>query len=123
MGAPLIVCTRALCAEQWGQNSGHVGVPLENMPAFITKLQQLYQKTTGTAMKKSPGAGGPKATIGKGAKAKKEEKKGAKEKKPKEVPAPKKSLEELDAELTSYTAQRNADDDVPVEEAAPVEAA
>ena len=32
--------------HKWGQNSGHVGVPLEAIPGFITRLQNMYQKTT-----------------------------------------------------------------------------
>merc|ERR1719502_255614 len=99
--------------HKWGQNSGHVGVPLEAIPGFITRLQGLYSKTTGQKLK-SPGSG-PKATIGKGAKTKKEQK--AKEKKEKKEPPAKKSMEDLDAELMSYTAQRGVED-APVGEAA-----
>ena len=60
--------------------------------------------------KKSPGGGGPTKTIAKGNKEKKEQKK---EKPKKELPS-KKTLEELDAELTDYTAARGAEgaDDV-----------
>ena len=86
-------------------------MPLEAIPGFITKLQALYAKTTGSPIKKSPGSG-PKVTIGKGGKAAKEAK--AKEGKPKEKkekkePPPKPTMEDLDAELMSYTAQRGAE--------------
>ena len=93
--------------HKWGANSGHVGVPLEAMPGFIQKMQALYQKTTGEALK-SPKGTGPKATIAKGGKLakKKEQEKKKKEKKP---PPPKKTMEDLDAELASFTALRNAD--------------
>ena len=47
------VCAALTSRSQWGQNSGHVGVPLENIPAFIQKLQFLYQKTTGQTLKAS----------------------------------------------------------------------
>ena len=95
-------------------------MPLESIPAFIARLQACYQRATGTKMpqgKKSPGSG-PKATI-----AKKDKNK--KEKKPKEKKAPPKkmSMEDLDAELVGYTAQRGAED-VPIAEepaAVPVE--
>merc|ERR1719399_603061 len=96
--------------HKWGQNSGHVGVPLEAIPGFIAKLQGLYTRTTGTkiAANKSPGKTGPKATIAKGKKAKKPN-----EKKEKKESAPKKTMEDLDAELMSYTAQRGADEAPP----------
>jgi hypothetical protein len=96
-----------------------VGVPLESIPGFIKRLEAMYQKTTGEPVKKSPGAG-PKATIAKGGKAAKEDKakegkpKEKKEKKEKEPPAPKPTMEDLDAELASYTAQRGSE---PAEEA------
>ena len=115
-----------MCIVQWGQNSGHVGVPLEAIPGFVQRLQSLYQKTTGGAIK-SPG-GGPKKTIEKGKKSPKDQK-DQKERKPKEKkekkekePVVKPSMDDLDAELMSYTAQRGADGDgdAPVEEAAPV---
>ena len=32
--------------HKWGQNSGHVGVPLEAMPGFIEKMRTLYTKAT-----------------------------------------------------------------------------
>merc|ERR1719421_815078 len=98
--------------HKWGQNSGHIGVPLEAIPGFIAKLQGLYTRTTGTkiAANKSPGKTGPKATIAKGKKAKKPN-----EKKEKKEPAPKKTMEDLDAELMSYTAQRGADEAPPAE--------
>ena len=98
--------------HKWGQNSGHVGVPLEAIPAFIQRLQTMYTKTTGVApaAKKSPAASGIKVKgITKGGKAAKVAKKKEKPKKKMEL-APKKSLEELDAELTSYTAARTAGD-------------
>ena len=94
------LCTCAVL--QWGQNSGHVGVPLEAIPGFIQKLQALYTKTTGQKGKKSPG-GGPKATITKGGK-----KKTVKPKE-KKKPEPKKSMEELDNELMNYTAERGTE--------------
>lgn len=94
--------------SQWGANSGHVALALESIPGFISRLQTLYQKTTGMAAK-SPGrvGTGPKATIGKGGKAKARDanKKTAK----KAAPRPKASLEDLDAELTNYTAARTAE--------------
>lgn len=89
-------------------------MPIENIPAFIAKLQALYTKTTGATIK-SPGSG-PKKTIQKGGKEKKEEK--AKEKKaPKEKKEPpaKPTMEDLDADLVSYTAQRGAEGE-PAEE-------
>ena len=102
---------------QWGNNSGHVGVPLEAIPGFIAKLEAAYRKTTGmAAAKKSPGSG-PKVTIGKGGKAKKEEKKGEKKPKEKKAPPPKPTMEDLDADLVSYTAQRA---EAGAEEPAPV---
>lgn len=97
--------------HKWGQNSGHVGVPLEAMPAFIARMQTMYESATGqAASKKSPGT--PKGAITKGGKAAKEEKaKEAKPKKEKEKKEPqkKKTVEELDAELTAYTAERGAE--------------
>jgi len=97
---------------QWGQNSGHVGVPLEAIPGFVQKLQAMYSKATGQRMKspggaKSPG-GGPKKTIGK---------KDKKPNKPKEKQKPA-TMEDLDADLVGYTAQRGADE--AVGEAAPI---
>jgi len=107
--------------HKWGQNSGHVGVPLEAIPGFIQKLQTMYTKTTGESpVKKSPGSG-PKVTIAKGGKAKKEEKaKEAKPKKEKKEPPPKPTMDDLDADLMTYTAQRGAE--ASAEEAAPAEA-
>ena len=91
---------------QWGQNSGHVGVPLENIPAFVQRLQSMYQKTTGQTLK-SPGSK-PKATIAKGGKAAKEQKNKEARGKKKE-PAVKPTMDDLDADLVNYTSQRNAD--------------
>ena len=91
-----------------------MALALESIPGFISRLQALYQKTTGMAAK-SPGrvGTGPKATIGKGGKAAKA--RDAKAKKAKKAPPrPKASLEDLDAELTNYTAARGAE---PAEEA------
>lgn len=110
---------------QWGQNSGHVGVPLEAMPAFISRLQMCYQKATGVkAVDKSPrtpGSGGPiKGAIDK----KKEgKKKDVEMKEKKEKPKPKATVEDLDAELLSYQAARAADGSAPTGmEAAPAPA-
>jgi len=103
--------------HKWGQNSGHVGVPLEAIPAFIGKLEALYAKTTGqgASSKKSPGSG-PKGIV-KGGKAAKEKRAAAKKSpREKKEPAPKKSMEDLDAELTAYTAERSAAD-APITEA------
>jgi len=97
--------------HKWGQNSGHVGVPLEAIPNFIARLQACYQKATGQSpaskSPKAPGSG-PKGAIDKkkDGKSKKAEKK---EKKEPRKEAPKKSIEDLDAELMSYTAARAAD--------------
>ena len=88
-------------------------MPLEAIPGFIQKLQALYTKTTGQKGKKSPG-GGPKATIAKGGKKKTQK---PKEKKKPEKP---KSMEDLDNELTSYTAQRGAEPEPVAVEPAPI---
>jgi len=107
--------------HKWGQNSGHVGVPLEAMPSFIRHLEGLYQATTGEpAIKKSPaGAGVAKKGIVKGKKSpvQQVEKKEKPKREKKELPA-KKTPEELDAELMEYTAARGADgNDAPIAEA------
>jgi len=109
--------------HKWGQNSGHVGVPLEAIPQFVKNLEQLYQKTTGEPIaKKSPGGGVAAKGIVKGGKksppTKAVEKKEKPKKEKKELPA-KKTPEELDAELMEYTAAR-AGGDEPA--AAPAEA-
>ena len=88
-------------------------MPLENMPAFIARLTSLSEKTTGTAIKKSPGSG-PKATIAKGGKAKAQQKEKKKPKEKKEPPAPK-TMEDLDAELLNYTAARASEGAAPAE--------
>jgi len=108
--------------HKWGQNSGHVGVPLESMPLFIKHLETLYQATTGEAVaKKSPG-GPAKRGIVKGGKKSPVQtiEKKEKPKKEKKEPPAKKTPEELDAELMEYTAARSAD--APVEEAPAAEA-
>lgn len=96
--------------HKWGQNSGHVGVPLEAIPGFVQRLQFLYAKATG---QKSPAAKSPKAPGGpKGAIDKKKDAKMKVvkvDKKKKDPPPPKKTVEDLDAELLSYTAQRGAE--------------
>ena len=111
-----------LAPAQWGQNSGHVGVPLEAIPNFIQRLTMCYEKATGvkTASKSPKSAPGsaPKGAIDK--KKKKEPKK--KEPKEKKEEAPKKTVEDLDAELMSYTAARAAEGEG-AEEAAPAMAA
>ena len=84
-------------------------MPLEAIPNFIARLQACYEKATGVkAASKSPKApgAGPKGAIGK----KKEGKTKAVEKKEKKAPPAKPSLEDLDAELMSYTAARNTDE-------------
>jgi len=104
--------------HKWGNNSGHIGVPLEAIPGFIGKLEALYAKTTGqTPRDKSKSPGGPKG-IAKGGKAAKEQKSAEKKKKEKKEPPAKPTLEDLDAELMNYTAARGAES----EEAAPAEA-
>ena len=98
-----------------------MGVPLEAIPGFVSRLEALYKKTTGEAVKKSPGSG-PKPTIAKGGKAAKEAKgkeKPKKEKKEKEAPPPKPTMEDLDAELANYTSLRGAE---PAAEEAPAPA-
>ena len=90
---------------QWGQNSGHIGVPLESIPGFVLRLQAQYRQATGQSpgvKAKSPGSGGPKSAISKGNK-KKQEKKKQEPKKPA-------SLEDLDADLMNYTAARGGED-------------
>ena len=111
----------AATCPQWGQNSGHVGVPLEAIPGFIQRLQALYTKTTGQQVSaKSPGAGkspagkspggGPKG-IGKGKKTKVV--KVTKKEKPKKM-----TTEELDNDLMSYTSARGDAAETPAEGAA-----
>ena len=108
-----------MCARAWAGRrsqgrdfSGHLGVPLEAMPGMIQRLQTLYQKTTGTAIVKKTG---PKVTIGKKDKVKAKGPKATAAKKEKTAPPPKKSMEDLDNELMSYTAQRGADEGAPAE--------
>ena len=106
-----------LVLSQWGQNSGHVGVPLEAIPGFIQRLQALYSKKTGqpasakSPVGKSPGAkspgGGPKG-IGKGKKTKVV--KVTKKEKPKKM-----TTEELDNDLMNYTAARVDTAEMPAE--------
>ena len=92
------------------------------MPGFIQKLQALYQKTTGEAIK-SPKGTGPKATIAKSGKAAKEQKaKEAKPKKEKKEPPAKPTMEDLDAELANYTAKRNTEAEPAEDAAAPAPA-
>lgn len=86
-------------------------MPLEAIPSFISRLQMLYERTTGVkAASKSPKApgSGPKGAIDK---KKKDGKAKVAEKKEKKAPPPKPSLEDLDAELLSYQAARAADDE------------
>ena len=90
---------------QWGQNSGHIGVPLESIPAFVQRLQQCYTSATGQAAKKSPG--GPKSGIAKKSPKGKDGKggKGKGKRTPRENKGPK-TMEDLDADLVNYTAGR-----------------
>ena len=75
---PLVPKSCLSPCTQWGQNSGHIGVPLEAIPGFVARLQAQYRSATGQSPGvkkspgKSPGSGGPKSAIGKG---KKKEKK------------------------------------------------
>ena len=92
---------------QWGQNSGHIGVPLESIPGFVQRLQAQYRQATGQSpgvKAKSPGSGGKvKSAIGKGNKKAKEKKK--------QEPKKPATMEDLDAELLNYTAARSGAED------------
>jgi hypothetical protein len=97
----------SLTVRQWGQNSGHVGVPLEAIPGFIQRLQAMYQKTTGEPVSK-------KSPAGKSQAASKGVTKGGKKGKTKVIKVQEKkkpaTAEDLDAELMSYTAARSSTD-------------
>ena len=82
-------------------------MPLEAIPGFILRLQAMYQKATGVAVaSKSPKMpGGTKSAIGK----KKDGKAKVAQKKAKKEPPAKPTMEDLDAELMSYTAARSTD--------------
>ena len=68
-------------------------------------MQAQYRQVTGQSpgvKAKSPGSGGPKSAIGKGNKKAKEKKK--------QEPKKPATMEDLDAELMSYTAARGGED-------------
>lgn len=54
------LCNRLppLCVLQWGKNSGHIGLPLESIPKFISYLQGFEERATGTKPKVHFEAGG-----------------------------------------------------------------
>ena len=87
--------------HKWGANSGNIGVPSASLVTFA----QTVMKMAGANKASAAGGGkkGQSATAGKG--------KGiAKKKKPAKKPAAKKDtrgLEDLDAEMASYQAERS----------------
>jgi len=109
--------------HSWGQNSGHIGIPMDAIPKFIRYLSAFSPEAAAAATKaKSPVKAAPVSDKGKGIvkKGKEAEKKEPKEpKKPKEKkePEPKKTIEDLDAELLSYQSERSGAASAPAEAA------
>uniref|UniRef100_A0A7S3AEA2 Chromatin target of PRMT1 protein C-terminal domain-containing protein n=1 Tax=Haptolina ericina TaxID=156174 RepID=A0A7S3AEA2_9EUKA len=96
--------------HQWGKNSGHIGLPVESIPKFIEYLQGFEARASGGKKRASPAKKSPAvAATGKGID-KKEKQKEQKEKKEKKEPEKKPTLEDLDADLTSYQAARKGEE-------------
>uniref|UniRef100_A0A7S0Q072 Chromatin target of PRMT1 protein C-terminal domain-containing protein n=1 Tax=Coccolithus braarudii TaxID=221442 RepID=A0A7S0Q072_9EUKA len=96
--------------HKWGQNSGHIGIPKENIGRFIDYLTALSEVVGGTAPKAARRATtvgpakGQGVTKGKGGVS--PSKGVAREPKKKKEAEKKPTLEELDADLTSYLSER-----------------
>ena len=88
--------------HKWGANSGNIGVPSASLVTFAQTVMKMAGANKASAAKVA-GKKGQSATAGKG--------KGiAKKKKPAKKPAAKKDtrgLEDLDAEMASYQAERS----------------
>ncbi|KAL1524683.1 hypothetical protein AB1Y20_019569 [Prymnesium parvum] len=86
--------------HKWGKNSGHIGLPLENIPKFIAYLQGFQERVNPS---KAPVVAQSKGIV----------KKAAPKAAPKEKPA-KPTLEDLDADLAGYQAARKGDEETAV---------
>ena len=99
--------------HKWGANSGNIGVPSASLVAFAQTVMKMAGANKAGAAK-GAGKKGQSATAGKG--------KGiAKKKKPAKKPAAKKDtrgLEDLDAEMASYQAERSGPAEAPAAEPA-----
>merc|ERR1719198_1859293 len=101
--------------HQWGQNSGHIGIPKESIPQFIKYLQAFSPEAAAKPAAKAAGV----AEKGKGI-----SKENAKEKKAKKEPEKKPTVDDLDADLMSYQSARAGGDAAePAAEAADAAAA
>mmetsp|Transcript_31236 Transcript_31236/g.68332 ORF Transcript_31236/g.68332 Transcript_31236/m.68332 type:complete len:151 (-) Transcript_31236:886-1338(-) len=95
--------------HNWNQNSGHIGIPKQNIGRFIKYLTALEAVINGATPSEAPG---PARGIAKtratprGKEAAKVEQRRA-PKKPKPEPTPKPTVEDLDADLTSYLSARS----------------